>query len=149
VGSSAPSPLPRALRWLSVLFMIQDLFREFDITLRAARPRIVAQDRFTETRSLGETNAARNDCIEDAISEKLFQVGSNLAGKVGTVVVHGEQDALDGERVVEGIVNSVNGIHELGDAFECKELALNGYEDGIGGNERVKGEKVKGWRAVD
>src|SRR5205809_3621423 len=60
VGSSAPRPLPSARRGFSDLFMIQNLFCEFDVALRAFGTRIVAQDGFAETGRLREPDAAWN-----------------------------------------------------------------------------------------
>ena len=51
--------------------------------------------------------------------------------------------------MLEGVANSVNGIHELGNAFEGEELALDRDEDGIGGNEGIESKEIEGGRAVD
>jgi len=67
-------------------------------------------------------------------AKKLPQVVGDLAGEVGAVIVHGEQDAFDGQRGVEGIADMIDGIHEFGDAFEGEELALDGDQDGVGGD---------------
>lgn len=47
------------------------------------------------------------------------------------------------------VPHAVDGVHKLRDPFEGEELALNGDQYGIRGDESVQREKVKGWRAVD
>src|SRR5437016_14653664 len=74
-GSSAESPLPSALRCLSVAVLIgQNLLGELDITLSALGPRIVHKHRFAEAGSLGEPDATGNHSFEDFIPKELFEV---------------------------------------------------------------------------
>ena len=87
--------------------------------------------------------------MEDLILEELPQVGGHLAGKVGAVVVHGEEDAFDFQGVLEGMSDAVDGVHQFGYPFQGEEFALNGDQNGIGGDQSVEGEEVEGWRAID
>src|SRR5579859_1310861 len=80
VGKSEPRPLPSALRGFSVLFMVQDLFSELDVTLSALRPGIIRQDGLSEAWCFSQANTPRNDCFENVIAEELFQIRGNLAG---------------------------------------------------------------------
>ena len=129
--------------------MVEDLFREFDIAFGPAGAGVVGEDGFAETGGFGQADAARDDGLEDLVLEEVAQVGGHLAGQVGPVVEHGEQDALDFERVVEGFADAVDGVHEFGDAFQGEEFALDGDEDGIGGDQGVEGEEVEGRGAID
>src|SRR5689334_9857190 len=95
VGSSAPRPLPSALRELSGLFMIQNLFGQLDITFGTLRARIVGQYWFAEARRLGEPHAAGNHGLENLVLEEIFEVCRNLPGEVRTIVEHREQNAGD------------------------------------------------------
>jgi hypothetical protein len=67
--------------------------------------------------------------MEDTSTEKLTQISLNLPGEVCPVVVHSEQDALNFECLIEGFLDSIDRIHQLGNAHEGKELALNGDKD--------------------
>src|ERR1017187_5329809 len=149
VGRSAPIPLPSARRGCSVLLMVEDLFGESDIAFRPLGPGVVGQDGFAETGRFGQADAARDDGPEDLVLEELAQVGGYLAGEVGPVVIHGQEDAFDGEGVLETFANPVDGVHEFRDAFQGKELALDGDDDGIGGDEGIEGEQVEGRGAID
>src|SRR5215469_11591688 len=96
VGNSAPSPLPSALRGFSVRFMVENLFGEPDIALRAAGARVVGNNGFAETRRLRQPYAARNHSVEHLFSEEFLQVGSDLAREDGSIVKHREEDPRDG-----------------------------------------------------
>src|ERR1035437_8837554 len=133
-GRSGPIPFPSALRgWLGLL-MVEDLFGEFDIAFRPLGSGVICQDGFAETGRFGQTYAAGDDGPEYFIFEEVAEVGGHLTGEVGPVVVHGEEDTFDGQGVLEGFANPVDGVHEFGDAFQGEEFALDGYEDGIGGD---------------
>src|ERR1035437_3045711 len=134
VGRSAPIPLPSALRGFSDLLMVEDLFGEFDIAFRPLGSGVIGQDGFAETGRFGQTYAAGDDGPEYLILEEFAEVGGHLTGEVGAVVVHGEQDAFDGEGVLEGFANAVDGVHEFRDALQGEELALDRYKYGIGGD---------------
>ena len=54
-----------------------------------------------------------------------------------------------GQVYAECRANAINRVHELGNAFECEELALDGDEDRIGRNEGVQREQIECGRAVD
>src|SRR5690348_13039858 len=58
-------PLPSALRGLSILFMVQNLFGELDVSFGSFGTGIVCQDRLSETRRLREANTARDNGSED------------------------------------------------------------------------------------
>jgi hypothetical protein len=149
VGRSAPIPLPSALRGCSGLFMVENLFGEFNIAFGPLGSGVIGQDRFAEAGRFREADTAGNDGAEDLVLEEVAEVGCHLARKVGAVVIHGEEDTFDGERVLEGFANAVNGIHELGNAFEGEEFALDGHEDGIGGDEGVERKEIEGRGAID
>src|ERR1035438_6215553 len=149
VGRSAPIPLPSALRGCSDLLMVEDLFGEFDVAFRPLGSGVVGQDGFAETGRFGQAYAARDDGPEDFVLEELAQVGGHLAGQVGPVVVHGEEDAFDGEGVLEAFANPVDGVHEFRYSFQGEEFALDGDQYGIGGDEGIEGEQVEGRGTID
>src|ERR1039457_3466113 len=149
VGSSAPIPLPSARRGCSDLLMVENLFGESNIAFRPLGSGVIGQDGFAETGRFGQANAAGDDGAEDLVLEELAQVGGHLAGEVGPVVVHGEEDAFDGEGVLEAFANPVDGVHEFRYSFQGEEFALDGDQDGMGGDQRIEGEQVESWGAID
>jgi hypothetical protein len=150
VGRRALTPLPRALRGgFSALLMGEDLFGEFDVTFGSARAGVVGEDRFAETGRLGQADAAWNHRSKNLVPEELLKVGFHLAGQVGAVVEHGQQNALDAQGVLKGVADPVYGVHEFGNALKGEELALDGDDHGIGGDQGIQREEVEGRRAVD
>lgn len=69
--------------------------------------------------------------MKDIFPEELPEVGLDLPGEVRPVVVHSEQDPLQLEWLLEGLADSLDGVHELGDTLESEEFTLDGDEDGI------------------
>ena len=67
--------------------------------------------------------------MKDILSEELPEVGLDLTREVRPVVVHREQDSFELEWLIEGLSDSLDGIHELGDALEREEFTLDGDED--------------------
>src|ERR1051325_11161725 len=76
---SAPNPLPRALRGFSILFMVQDLFSQFDIALGALGSRVVNENRLSETGRLGQPNASWNDSLKDLVFKEIAKICRDLA----------------------------------------------------------------------
>src|SRR5215831_13561825 len=148
VGTSAPSPLPSAFR-VSGLFMVENFLRKFDIAFGAFGTGVVRQDRLAEARGLCQSDAPGNDGLKDLFLEELPEIAGNLASQVRAVVEHREENASDSKGVAESVVDTINGVHELGNAFQREEFALDRHEDGIGCHQGVEGEKVEGRRAVD
>lgn len=87
--------------------------------------------------------------MKDTGTEKLTQVSLNLACQVRPVVVHSEQDALNLQRLIERLLDSLDGIHELGDAFQSEELALDRHEDRIGSDQGIERQQIERWGAID
>jgi len=77
--------------------MVQNLFRELNVAFCAFGAGIVGQDGFAETGGFREPDAARDDGGEDLVLEEFAKIAGYLAGQVGALVVHGEQDAFNFE----------------------------------------------------
>src|SRR5579871_286585 len=130
VGRRAESPLPSALRCLSgALFMSQDLLCQLDIAFCSSGPDIVGNNWLAEAGSLGQSNAARDDGLEHLVLEELTKVLFDLAGKIGSVVVHGKQNAFYLDLGAKGVTYALQRIEKLRNALECKELALHRDQD--------------------
>jgi len=87
--------------------------------------------------------------MKNISTEKVPQVGLDLASEIGSVVVHGQEDALDLKWLIEGAFDTVDSVHELGNPLQSEKLALDGNEDAVGGDQSVQGEQVQGRRAID
>ena len=101
------------------------------------------------TGRFGEADVARNDGLEELFAEEVAEVLGDLLGEVGAVVVHGQQDALDGDVGIEGGAYAFERGDELGDAFKGKVLGLHGDDEGVGCGEDVEGEEVEGRGAIE
>jgi hypothetical protein len=129
--------------------MGENLLGEFDVAFRSSGADIVSENRFAVAGGLGEANAAGNHGFEDLAGEELPEILSDHASQVGAVVEHGEEDSFNAEVMAEGIADLVNGVYELGDAFEGEELALDGDEHRVGGDQSIEGKQIEGGGAVD
>jgi len=103
----------------------------------------------SETGSLGKPDAAGDYRVKNVATKKFLEVVCNLAGEVGPVIEHCEQNSFQSQAVLERVADSINRVHELGDSLEGEELALDGHENGVGGDQRVEREQVQGRRTVD
>jgi len=86
---------------------------------------VVEHYRQPVARRLGEANISGNNGFKDLSAEKTAQIGGDLLGKRGSIVVHGEKDAFDREGWVDGTTEAHQSVQKFGDAFESEILALN------------------------
>src|SRR5580658_8138473 len=90
-GKRAERPLPKALRCLSgTVLTSQDLLCQLNIGLRTTGSHVVYDDRFAIAGCFRQTNAARNNSFEHRFFKETAQIQLDLAGQVGSVVIHGE-----------------------------------------------------------
>src|ERR1700722_1098641 len=113
VGRSALRPLPSTLRALSGLCTVQNLLCQLNVTFRTLGTGVVCQNRFAKARCLSQANTPRNDSLEDLVFEEIAQVGGNLPGQIGAVIEHRQKNALDFQRVLEGLPDPLNGIDQF------------------------------------
>jgi hypothetical protein len=93
---SALSPLPNAFRGI-----YDNLLRQLDVTLGAFTMYVVEHHWLSVAWGLGESHIPRNDRFEDLRSEETSQIGGYLLGESGSVVVHRQENAFDGERRID------------------------------------------------
>src|SRR5207245_2518555 len=108
---------------------------------RCARAWVVADDRLSETRRLGKTDASRDDRTEYRVAEMLPHLCNNLLCKLGARVEHRENDATDFQARIESISHEVERAHQLTEPFERVVLALDRHDNFVAGGERVHGEQ--------
>src|SRR5260370_15771276 len=97
--------------------MGQDLLCQLNVGLGAARAQVIRKNWLTEAGGLCQSNAARNYSAKDALLKELPQILLNLAGKVHSFVVHGEQYAFNFDSATERLPDPFNSVEELGDAL--------------------------------
>jgi hypothetical protein len=102
----------------------QEFSGQLEVGLGAARTPVVKSNGPPVTGSLGQTDISRNDGLEEAIFEVFAEGLGDLLGQIGAVVIHGEEDALDLDVGVEGVLDALEGRNELGDAFEGEVFGL-------------------------
>src|SRR6185436_2414787 len=91
VPSRALSPRPRAF----LCTAMNNLLCEANVSLGSFGFDVVKQNGPAVTWRFAKPNVARNDGGQDLIAEKPLEVGHNLVGEVGSVVVHRQEDAFD------------------------------------------------------
>src|SRR5437016_2805485 len=89
---SAPSPRPSAFLGIG-----NDLLGKLRVAFSALAMNIVKNDRFPKTRCFCQAYIPWNHALKDLCSKETAQVGSNLAGKCGPLIVHRKQDPFDFE----------------------------------------------------
>src|SRR5512145_2705324 len=89
-GIRAPSPLPSAC-----FCMAQHLFCKIKITLGAARPDVVEQDRLAVARRFAQGHVAMDHGFIHLAAEILAHFIGHLLGKVVPAVEHRQQHTLD------------------------------------------------------
>jgi hypothetical protein len=66
----------------------------------------------------GETNISRDHRFEDLTAEEASQVGSDLLRESGAVIVHCQQNALDGEGRVDRSAKAHERVEQFRYALE-------------------------------
>lgn len=69
--------------------------------------------------------------MKNFTAEEFPEVRFDLSREVRPVIIHSEKDTLDLDWLIEGLTDTLDSVHELGNAFESEELTLDGDEDGI------------------
>lgn len=148
-GRREESPLPKALRGSGCLLMRDDFLCETNVAFGAFGADVISDDGLAEAGGFRQADAARYNGVEDLIAKVVAEVIGHLAGEIGAVVEHGEQNAFDGEIVLKSFTNALDGVDKLRDAFEGEEFALDGNDDRVRRDEGVDGEEVEGWGAIE
>src|SRR5262245_40179636 len=104
-GMSALRPRPSAGRFSTMVLILcwdergalprQELAREREVRLRAARLHVVENRGHAVARRFAKPDVARDDGVEDAVLEELPDVARDLLPQVRPLVVHRHEDAGD------------------------------------------------------
>jgi len=134
---------------VSKILAFSDFGGGFHVGQRAARRRIVGHDCLLVTRSLRDADRPGYHGTQYLIGEVLAHLRSNLGGEVGAAVVHGQQNGGDDEVGVQVLLDHLDVLEQLAQAFKCVVLALDGNEYLAGRAECVDREQAETRRAVD
>ena len=74
---------------------------------------------------------------------------SHLERQVGAGIVHGQQDRADAQLRVQVLLNHLNILQQLAQAFQSVVLALNRNQNLFCRDEGVDGQQTEARRAID
>ena len=106
-------------------------------------------DRLAEARGFRQADGAGDDGFEQLVPVMLFDFVQDGGGQCQAPVVHGDEDAEDGQGRVIQFPHPPDGHHELDQSLEGVVFALHGDDDAVRGGEGVYGQKGQGGGTVD
>src|SRR3990172_8675664 len=149
-GSRAPRPFPKAVRLTDIdLSIAHDFFGQTQITFRTLRVDIVKEDRFPMTGCLAQTDVSGNDRLKDLILKVGSHLLSDLMGEIVPAIEHGEENTLDLQLRIEGLLDEPDRFEKLAQTFHRIILTLKRDDDRMRCREGVDGQKAKRGRAVN
>ena len=78
------------------------------------------------------------------------QVIANVLAEAGTGIVHGEDNAHDGEvRILASLFDSLHQVENFANPLQSEVFALDGYENLFCGDEGAGHEEADAGRAVE
>jgi hypothetical protein len=90
---------------------------------------VVEENWHPVTRGLGESDVSRDDGPKNLCTEEAAKIGRYLLGQGGAVIIHGEENTLDGKGRIDRASQSHQGVKELGNTFQGQVFALNRNQD--------------------
>ncbi len=75
---------------------------------------------------------------EDLCPKEAAKVRGDLAGERCTLVIHGQQDTLDGQVGIQCSADPHQRVEEFRNAFERQVLALDGNQNGVASYQGVE-----------
>src|SRR5208282_2144520 len=122
---------------------------ELYVARRSSTVYVIEYNRLTMTRCFCKAHVARNYGLENLLAEEASQVGADLFGECGALIVHCQQDSLDCEIGVERSANPHEGVEEFGNPLEGQILALDRNQNRITRGQRVQGQKIERGRTIE
>jgi hypothetical protein len=81
--------------------MLEYFLCEADVTFGTLRPYVIEKYGLTETGRLGQAHVSRDDGTEHLAGEIASQIIAHLGAQIGPLIIHSEQEPLDGEARIE------------------------------------------------
>ena len=101
------------------------------------------------TRRLGETHAARYDCLVDFVPQVLAQFIRHLRGEIGAGVVHRQHDPFNFQAAVQPARAELDARHQIGDPFERVVFALHRDQYAVCRDQSVHSQQLQRRGTVD
>ncbi len=117
--------------------------REPQIGLTSQALKVVDQHRLAERRRLRHPHIAGDDGGVDLVAEVRAHILRHLLRQAVAPVVHGQDDALQLQFGIEAAAHQLHRAHQLAEALQGEELALQRHEHRVGGGHGVDGEQVQ------
>src|SRR5689334_24498488 len=109
---TAPAPGRASFRRSSAVSP-QQLPAELEIRLGAAGLDVVGESAFSERWGFSQTDVPGNYRVEHLLSQMAANVLDDLFSEVSALVVHGQDDPLDPQQRVEGLLDPVDRLEQL------------------------------------
>src|SRR5215471_19917977 len=116
-----------------IRFASNNLIPKRQIALAPLRLDVVKQHRLTEAWTLRKSHIAGNHRSKNQAGKMLPNFPRYLVRDIGPGVKHREEDSLGHQRRVQTLLDQVDGVQQLRKSFERVVLALQGYDDRVGG----------------
>ena len=118
-----------------------ELLGECGVRGGPGRVRRVVRDRLAVAGRLGESNVARDDGIEHAVTQMPPDFTRDIGRELRPSVVHRQDHALEGEVRVQVITNEFEGGKQLRQSFQGVVLTLERDQNRIGGGQGIHGQE--------
>jgi len=141
--------LPRSATRALYLIASEKFPGELEIGLGSPGTGIVERNGLTVAGRFRKPDIAGNHSDIEPLAEVLTERAGNLLSEVGSVVVHGQEDALDADVWIERRADALERRDEFGDSLEGKILGLHGHNEGFSSYEDIQGEEVERGRAIE
>ena len=91
--------------------------------------------------AFAETNVPRNHRPVDLFTEMILDLAGHRMGQAIPSIVHGQEQPLDKQPLVEALLHLANGLDQLRQPFQSKIFALHRNQDRVSGGQAIDGKK--------
>ena len=116
---------------------------------RPLRRRVEDESRQAVAGRLGQTDVARDDGVEDLVAEVSLELLADLCLQGDAGIEHHAQDADHLERRVDVGVDLLDGVDQVGQAFEGEILALHRHDHAMRARQAIQRKQAQAGRAID
>ena len=128
---------------------LHHLARELDEGLRALRCRVEHHAGLAVAGRFGQAHVARDHGVEHLVAEVRLELLADLLLQRDARVEHHPQQADDLQLAVQVGVHLLDGVDQVGQAFEREVFALHRHDHAVRAAQAVQREQAQAGRAVD
>jgi hypothetical protein len=110
---------------------------------------VVEHHRHAVAWSLGKADIPRNYAFKYLGPEEASEIGRHLLRKGCAVIVHRQKNPFDRKGWIDRAAKARERVEKFRDALERQELALNRHKDRVACGQRVHGEDIERWWAIN